>query len=156
MFDSQQVIGCSGGGCGNSFNPHGVAASASASSSSSPSYGSAASSSINNNAGGGNCCNYYWQKPGHPCATHQGNDCPRSFNCVHFRQCVNGHMTSIFSGYTSDRPSLTEVLYDSISIINCALFCIRMIFNNCTIFRHTLANGIRTTLRQLRNGSLLQ
>lgn len=92
----QTVVGCSGDGC------------------SSPLFSgpliSASSSSSSTNTGGGNCCNHYWQKPDHPCSTHQGNDCPRSFSCVNYRSCSNGvislHATS---GYASQRPSIEEV-----------------------------------------------
>ena len=91
----QTVVGCSGDGCSSPlFSGPAVAASSSSSSSS----------------GGGSCCNHYWQKPGHPCSTHQGNDCPRGFNCVNYRSCSNGIIShGANSGYTSQKPSLDEV-----------------------------------------------
>ena len=96
----QTVVGCSGDGCSSPlFSGPAVAASSSSSSSS----------------GGGSCCNHYWQKPGHPCSTHQGNDCPRGFNCVNYRSCSNGVIShGANSGYASQKPSLDEVNFDSL------------------------------------------
>ena len=128
----QTVVGCSGDGCSSPlFSGPAVAASSSSSSSS----------------GGGSCCNHYWQKPGHPCSTHQGNDCPRGFNCVNYRSCSNGvisHGTN--SGYASQKPSLDEVNFDSLLRVSVG------VTNVCFC---DVVDELRPTLRVVRNASLL-
>ena len=80
-----QVVGCSGYGCGG-----GAVAQSSSSSSS------------------GTSSALYWQQPNHPCATHQGPDCPAQFTCVNFRSCSNGFLAPS-SGYSSYTPTRQEV-----------------------------------------------
>lgn len=62
---------------------------------------------------GGSCCNHYWQKPGHPCSTHQGIDCPRRFTCVNYKSCKNGVISlASTSGHASSlNPSIDEVYH---------------------------------------------
>ena len=60
---------------------------------------------------GGSCCNHYWQKPGHPCSTHQGPDCPLRFSCVNYKSCRNGVISlAATSGHASANPSIDEVI----------------------------------------------
>ncbi|XP_059350546.1 uncharacterized protein KIAA1522-like isoform X2 [Daphnia carinata] len=87
------VAGCSGEAC------------------SSPLFSAPAASPSISSSGGGSCCNHYWQKPGHPCSTHQGIDCPRRFSCVHYQSCRNGVISlASTSSHTSQRPSIDELM----------------------------------------------
>ena len=89
----QRVVGCSGDGCSS---PLFSAPAPAAASSSSPS-----------SSGSGN---YYWQKPGHPCSTHKGTDCPYDFKCVNYLSCSNGVISEDGNwGYASQKPSIEEV-----------------------------------------------
>ncbi|EFX85180.1 hypothetical protein DAPPUDRAFT_313807 [Daphnia pulex] len=89
------VAGCTGEACSSPLF-------------SAPAAAPAATASISS---GGSCCNHYWQKPGHPCSTHQGTDCPRRFSCVNYKSCRNGVISlASTSGHAFKNPSVEELM----------------------------------------------
>ncbi|KAK4004907.1 hypothetical protein OUZ56_006635 [Daphnia magna] len=106
-----QNQGVSSGGASKSGQTYASVAGCSGEACSSPLFSAPPASPSISSGGGGSCCNHYWQKPGHPCSTHQGIDCPRRFSCVHYQSCRNGVISlASTASHTSQRPSIDQLM----------------------------------------------